>query len=153
MEPTTTDNGFDDSDLFDEESAVSPGTDFTEEAEVEDAELQLQRMRAMRADLAQYLLGGGHLAVVKAPPGSGKTHTLIEVLSTLAAEGKRVAVAAQTSQSVTLRLTVPNACCRKGRWTTATCRASDRPTAPQSHGLANSPEKALRSSDRALKTL
>ena len=54
MEPTTTDNGFDDSDLFDEESAVSPGTDFTEEAEVEDAELQLQRMRAMRADLAQY---------------------------------------------------------------------------------------------------
>lgn len=54
MEPTPTDNGFDDSDLFDEESAVSPGTDFTDEAEVEDAELQLQRMRAMRADLAQY---------------------------------------------------------------------------------------------------
>lgn len=52
---------------------------------------------ALRADLAQYLVSGGHLAVVKAPPGSGKTHTLIEVLSTLAAEGKRVAVAAQTN--------------------------------------------------------
>jgi hypothetical protein len=52
---------------------------------------------ALRADLARYLLGGGQLAVVKAPPGSGKTHTLIEVLSTLAAEGKRVAIAAQTN--------------------------------------------------------
>ena len=34
---------------------------------------------------------------MKAPPGSGKTHTLIEVLSTLVANGKRVAVAAQTN--------------------------------------------------------
>lgn len=51
----------------------------------------------LRADLAEYLLGGGHLAVVKAPPGSGKTHTLIEVLSALVAKGKRVAIAAQTN--------------------------------------------------------
>jgi hypothetical protein len=34
---------------------------------------------------------------VKAPPGSGKTYTLIEVLSTLIAAGQRVAVAAQTN--------------------------------------------------------
>lgn len=52
---------------------------------------------ALRDDLVEYLLGGGNLAVVKAPPGSGKTHTLIEVLSTLVGQGKRVAVAAQTN--------------------------------------------------------
>ena len=52
---------------------------------------------ALREDLSGYLLGGGNLAVVKAPPGSGKTHTLIEVLATLVAKGKRIAVAAQTN--------------------------------------------------------
>lgn len=51
----------------------------------------------LREKLATYLLDGGKIAVVKAPPGSGKTHTLIEVLSTLVANGKRVAVAAQTN--------------------------------------------------------
>lgn len=51
----------------------------------------------LRHDLTSYLAAGGRLAVVKAPPGSGKTHTLIEVLSTLAAQGMRIAVAAQTN--------------------------------------------------------
>ena len=44
-----------------------------------------------------HLSRAARLAVVKAPPGSGKTHTLIEVLSTLAADGMRIAVAAQTN--------------------------------------------------------
>lgn len=51
----------------------------------------------LRRDLATFISNGGKLAVVKAPPGSGKTHTLIEVLSTLAAEGLRISVAAQTN--------------------------------------------------------
>ena len=37
----------------------------------------------LRSDLVKHLSGVGRLAVVKAPPGSGKTFTLIEVLSTL----------------------------------------------------------------------
>ena len=52
---------------------------------------------ALRKDLTAYVAGGGKLAVVKAPPGSGKTHTLIEVLSALAATGMQIAVAAQTN--------------------------------------------------------
>lgn len=52
---------------------------------------------ALRKNLTDYVSGGGKLAVVKAPPGSGKTHTLIEVLSGLAANGMQVAVAAQTN--------------------------------------------------------
>lgn len=52
---------------------------------------------ALRKDLTDYVQSGGKLAVVKAPPGSGKTHTLIEVLSALAATGMQIAVAAQTN--------------------------------------------------------
>lgn len=52
---------------------------------------------ALRTQLATYLATGGKLAVVKAPPGSGKTYTLIEVLSTLAIGGMQIAVAAQTN--------------------------------------------------------
>lgn len=55
---------------------------------------------ALRKDLTAYLSGGGRLAVVKAPPGSGKTHTLIEVLSALASDGMQIAVAAQTNSQV-----------------------------------------------------
>lgn len=51
----------------------------------------------LRKDLVTFTSEGGKLAVVKAPPGSGKTHTLIEVLSTLAADGLRVSVATQTN--------------------------------------------------------
>ena len=51
----------------------------------------------LQSDLVEHFMSGGHLAVVKAPPGSGKTFTLIEVLASLVAFGKRVAVAAQTN--------------------------------------------------------
>jgi hypothetical protein len=51
----------------------------------------------VRRELIHYLAGGGRLAVVKAPPGSGKTFTLIEVLAALVDEGRRIAVAAQTN--------------------------------------------------------
>src|SRR4051794_35263246 len=54
----------------------------------------------LRDALSRYLLDGGRLAVVKAPPGSGKTFTLIEVLSRLADGGARIAVAAQTNSQV-----------------------------------------------------
>lgn len=56
-----------------------------------------QQYSDFRASLTEYLLEGGRIAVVKAPPGSGKTHNLIEVLAVLVGEGKRIAVAAQTN--------------------------------------------------------
>jgi hypothetical protein len=52
---------------------------------------------ALRRDLTAYARAGGRLAVVKAPPGSGKTHTLIEVLSALTADRMQIAVATQTN--------------------------------------------------------
>lgn len=54
---------------------------------------------ALRQDLSSYLRDAGRLAVIKAPPGSGKTFTLIEVLATLA-DDLRVAIAAQTNSQV-----------------------------------------------------
>jgi hypothetical protein len=51
----------------------------------------------LRERLTDHLIDEGRLAVVKAPPGSGKTYTLIEVLAALVAEGWRIAVAAQTN--------------------------------------------------------
>jgi hypothetical protein len=51
----------------------------------------------LREALIDYHVSGGKLAVVKAPPGSGKTYLLIEVLAALVAEGARIAVAAQTN--------------------------------------------------------
>lgn len=51
----------------------------------------------LESSLTDYLGNGGRLAVVKAPPGSGKTHTLIKVLATMADKGMRSAVAAQTN--------------------------------------------------------
>ena len=52
----------------------------------------------LQSDLTAYLTGNGRrLAIVKAPPGSGKTHTLIEVLNAQVGEGMRIAVAAQTN--------------------------------------------------------
>lgn len=59
-------------------------------------EIEEQYM-ALRQDLVDYLNGSGRLAVVKAPPGSGKTFTLIEVLTRLIGSGQRIAVAAQTN--------------------------------------------------------
>lgn len=52
---------------------------------------------ALREGLTGYVLAGGRLAVVKAPPGSGKTFTLIKVLSALVATDMQIAVAAQTN--------------------------------------------------------
>lgn len=51
----------------------------------------------LQQTLTDYLSDGGRLAVIKAPPGSGKTYTLIEVLVELVARGTCIAVAAQTN--------------------------------------------------------
>ena len=48
-------------------------------------------------ELTGFIDGGGRLAVIKAPPGSGKTHLLITVLVRLVTAGLKVAVAAQTN--------------------------------------------------------
>src|SRR5436309_2634215 len=52
---------------------------------------------ALEDDLKRYLAAGGRLAVIKAPPGSGKTHLLISIVDGLVRDGLRIAVAAQTN--------------------------------------------------------
>ena len=53
--------------------------------------------RALEEGLGEFLDQGGRLGVIKAPPGSGKTHLLVTVLLRLLSSGMRVAVAAQTN--------------------------------------------------------
>lgn len=52
---------------------------------------------ALHDHLTSYFAEGGQLAVVKAPPGSGKTFTLVRVLAELVRRGLRIAVSAQTN--------------------------------------------------------
>jgi hypothetical protein len=52
----------------------------------------------LEKDLVKELLGGRKLAVVQAPPGSGKTHMLLAVVSKLVENGLCVALAAQTNR-------------------------------------------------------
>jgi len=72
-------------------SATEAGASAVDIGVIDAAYAELQRT------LVGALGGGCRLAVVKAPPGSGKTHTLVEVLSALVARGMRIAVAAQTN--------------------------------------------------------
>jgi hypothetical protein len=50
--------------------------------------------------LHEFVSGDDRIAVVKAPPGSGKTHTLIEALDVCIKRRLRVVVAAQTNNQV-----------------------------------------------------
>jgi hypothetical protein len=52
----------------------------------------------LEKDLVRELLGDRKLAVVQAPPGSGKTHMLLAVVSKLVQKGLCVALAAQTNR-------------------------------------------------------
>lgn len=54
----------------------------------------------LELDLVNYFKTGGRIGVIKAPPGSGKTHLLLAVLAARVAAGARVAVAAQTNSQV-----------------------------------------------------
>ena len=68
MEPTPADDAFDDSDLFDDDfldEDFASSADAEALGEDEDAELALQRMRAMRADLAQYDLEDDDLELLR----------------------------------------------------------------------------------------
>lgn len=47
--------------------------------------------------LCRHVVGGEKLAVVKAPPGSGKTYLLLQAVEAAVGAGMRVAVAAQTN--------------------------------------------------------
>lgn len=55
------------------------------------------RTRAVEDSLMDFLLGHRGVAVVKAPPGSGKTHLLIEAVARAHARDLRIAVACQTN--------------------------------------------------------
>lgn len=56
-------------------------------------------MSAVVRALREFVNGTGAIAVVKAPPGSGKTHTLIESLD-VALKKRRIVIAAQTNNQV-----------------------------------------------------
>src|SRR2546425_4976650 len=56
-----------------------------------------RRTRAVRDALFEHIVGRGRLAIVKAPPGSGKTYLLIEMIEHGHARGLRIAVACQTN--------------------------------------------------------
>ncbi|MGD9795640.1 MAG: AAA family ATPase, partial [Acidimicrobiia bacterium] len=80
----------------------------------------------LQDDLTSYLAGGGQLAVVKAPPGSGKTFTLIRVLAQLVQRGLRVAVAAQTNNQaddICRRFATLHSGCSVARFASATLKA------------------------------
>ena len=51
-------------------------------------------------ELQAFVRGTGRIAVVKAPPGSGKSYNLLEALDRALADGKRIAIAAQTNNQV-----------------------------------------------------
>jgi hypothetical protein len=55
-----------------------------------------QRVEQVHASLLRHVRDGGQLAIVKAPPGSGKTYLLLRAVDAIAREA-RVAVAAQTN--------------------------------------------------------
>jgi len=54
----------------------------------------------IRRELSAHVADGGRLALVKAPPGSGKTSLLIESVVAAYQAGRRVAIAAQTNSQV-----------------------------------------------------
>jgi AAA domain len=56
-----------------------------------------RRVRETRDALFQHISTKGKLAIVKAPPGSGKTHTLLDIVEHAYKERLRVAVACQTN--------------------------------------------------------
>lgn len=56
-----------------------------------------RRLEDTRARLLAHLDRGDRLAVVQAPPGSGKTHLLLQAVAHAVKAGARVAVAAQTN--------------------------------------------------------
>lgn len=56
-------------------------------------------MRVAR-QLHDFVLGDGRICVVKAPPGSGKSHNLVHALADLVDAPVRVAIAAQTNNQV-----------------------------------------------------
>lgn len=51
----------------------------------------------VRRELTQHVLDRGKLAIVKAPPGSGKTYLLLQVVAAAYKAGLRVAIATQTN--------------------------------------------------------
>jgi AAA domain len=57
-----------------------------------------EKYTALRKELIKELEGSGKLAVVQAPPGSGKTYMLLAVVSELVKKGNVVALAAQTNR-------------------------------------------------------
>src|SRR5213593_2524083 len=52
------------------------------------------------AGVRRYVVDGGKLGIVKAPPGSGKTWLLLEAIQAARTAKMRVAVAAQTNSQV-----------------------------------------------------
>lgn len=58
----------------------------------------IERSDNLHTALVEQLSDSKHLAVVEAPPGSGKTYMLLRLLSSFRGRGWRIAVAAQTNK-------------------------------------------------------
>jgi RecA/RadA recombinase len=56
-----------------------------------------KRTKIVRRELLSFVADGGDLAVIQAPPGSGKTHLLLQAVAHAVRGGMRVAVATQTN--------------------------------------------------------
>lgn len=56
-----------------------------------------QRSDTIERSLGEHVLDGGRLAIVQAPPGSGKTWLLLKTVAKTYAAKKRIAIAAQTN--------------------------------------------------------
>ncbi len=56
-----------------------------------------EQVATVHRKLIEHVLGGGNLALVKAPPGSGKTYLLLEAAKRAVKKRLRVAVATQTN--------------------------------------------------------
>ena len=57
-------------------------------------------MSSVVTALRSFVVGSGAIAVVKAPPGSGKTYTLVEALAAGIKGRRRIVIAAQTNNQV-----------------------------------------------------
>ena len=56
--------------------------------------------RHVYEELREFVRGVGRIAVVKAPPGSGKSYNLLEALDGALTQGKRIAIVAQTNNQI-----------------------------------------------------
>ena len=87
--------------LFDEK--IETKTTFKDVAGLEGAKEEIQEIVDFLKQPEKYTALGGKIpkgALLVGPPGTGKSHTIVNILCSLLAEGKRVLVTAQTDKAL-----------------------------------------------------